>query len=194
MKKLFSSAAFVLFTIVLLAPARTYADAVLSVQSPATVSQGSTFMVGVGISNVTDLFTFNLDLSFNPAVLQATSVTEGTFLPSGGATSFLPGTIDDVGGSITLNADSLNGMIPGVTATGTPGTLILFDFTAFAPGTSALTISNVMLLDSNGANITFTTTGGSVTVTATTPEPSTLMLLGAGLFAILGLALKKAIQ
>lgn len=189
MKKLFLSAAFVLFVSVLLLPARTYADAVLSVQSPATVSQGSTFVVGVNITGVTDLFSFQFDLGFNPAVLQATSViTEGTFLPSGGSTFFVPGTVDNTLGNVANNADTLIGAGPGVNGT---GTLVLFDFTALAQGTSALTISNVILLDSTLANLNFTTTGGSVAVV---PEPSSLMLLGAGLFGILGLTRKKTIQ
>jgi general secretion pathway protein D len=191
MKKLFSSAAFVLFLSVLLSPARTYADAVasLSVLSPATVSQGSTFVVKVNISGATDLFSFQFDLGFNPAVLQATSViTEGAFLPSGGATFFVPGTIDNTIGNVANNADTLLTAISGVNGA---GTLVLFDFTALAPGISALTISNVFLFDSTLTAINSTTTGGSVAVI---PEPSSLMLLGAGLFGILGLTRKKTIQ
>jgi cohesin domain-containing protein/PEP-CTERM motif-containing protein len=192
MKKLFSSATFVLFMIVLLSPARTYADAVLSVLTPATVSQGSTFMVGVNISNVTDLFAFQFDLNFNPAVLRANSAAEGTFLVSGGG--FTTGTIDNIGGIVPNNADTLIGAILGVSGA---GTLVLFDFTALAQGTSAFTISNVLLFDSTLTNpLNFTTTGGSVTVVPATvvPEPSSLMLLGAGLFALLGLTLKKTVQ
>jgi hypothetical protein len=49
-------------------------------------------MVDVNISGVTDLYDFQFDLSFNPAVIQATSVLEGKFLLSGGGTTFfLPG-------------------------------------------------------------------------------------------------------
>jgi len=187
MKKLFLSAAFVLFMIVLLSPARAYADAVLSIQTPPTVPPGNTFVVGVNISNVTDLYSFQFDLSFNPAILQVTSVLEAAFLPSGGTTFFIPGTIDNTAGNVTLNADTLIGAIPGVSGS---GTLVLFDFTALAQGTSALTISNVILQDSTLATLNSTTTAGSVTV----PEPSSLMLLGAGLFGILGLTLKKTIQ
>jgi cohesin domain-containing protein/PEP-CTERM motif-containing protein len=188
MKKLFSSAAFVLFMIVLLSPARSYADAVLSVQTPPTVPPGSTFVVGVNISNVTDLFSFQFDLGFNPAVLQATGIImEGAFLPLGGATFFIPGAIDNTLGNVTFNADTLIGAGPGVSGS---GTLVLFDFTALAPGTSALTISNVILQNSTLATLNSTTTAGSVTV----PEPSSLMLLGAGLFGLLGLTRKKTTQ
>ncbi len=41
----------------------------LSVVTPATVSQSSTFAADVNISGVADLYDFQFDLSFNPAVL-----------------------------------------------------------------------------------------------------------------------------
>src|SRR5271157_4900574 len=94
--------------VLLVLPSSAIADfANLSVASPGTVSQGSTFTVDVNISGVTDLFDYQLDLTFNPSIVSATGVSEGSFLSSGGPTFFLPGTIDNVGGPITLNADTL---------------------------------------------------------------------------------------
>jgi adhesin HecA-like repeat protein len=174
-----------------------FADATLSV-APASsmVSQGSTFTVDLNITGVTDLYDYQFDLSFNPTVLQATNVLEGTFLAGGGSTFFIPGAIDNTAGTIAFNADTLLTAISGVSGS---GTLIEFDFTAFAPGTSDLTILNntdLILQDSTGALISSSQAGGSVTVQGSTavPESSSLMMLGAGLLAIAGLTLKRTIQ
>ena len=190
-------AAFLVAVLLLLAPSHAVADGiVLSIQPvSSTVGVGSTFAVDVNISGVTDLYDFQFDLSFNPSVLQATNVLEGTFLSAGGSTFFIPGTIDNTAGNITFNADTLETAISGVSG---DGTLALFDFTALSPGTSTLTISNVILQDSvgaqTGATLDSTTTGGSVTVQGVAvPEPSVLMLLSAGSLALAGLALKKTI-
>ncbi len=183
-------AAFLVAVLLLLAPSHAVADGiVLSIQPvSSTVGVGSTFAVDVNISGVTDLYDYQFDLNFNPAVLQATNVLEGTFLSAGGSTFFIPGTIDNTAGNITFNAYTLLTAISGVSG---DGTLALFDFTGLAPGTSDITISNVILQDSTGAILDNTATGGSATVP--TPEPSSLMLLVTGLLVLAGLTLKKMI-
>jgi hypothetical protein len=177
----------------LFAPSSAFADSVLSVSSPATVAPGDTFAVDVNISGAADLYAFQLDLAFDPTLLEATSVSEGSFLDGGvsGNTFFIPGTIDNTGGTVSLNADSLIGPPPGVTG---DGTLLVFDFTALNPGTSALTIENEILLDSGLNILTDTTTPGSVTIegeTQAVPEPSTLPLFLLGIVALIGLAAAK---
>ncbi len=177
--------------VLLVLPSCAIADSAnLSVASPGTVSQGSTFTVDVNIFGVTDLFDYQLDLTFNPSVVSATGVSEGSFLSSAGPTFFLPGTVDNLGGTITLNADTLLGTVPGVSGS---GMLLVFDFSALAPGTTALTIANEILQDSTGAVLSDTTTNGSVTVpgTGTVPEPSSLVLLALGTICAAGLALKR---
>jgi len=153
-------------------PAVLQADeADLSV-GPATELPGAEFIVPVSISNVSDLYAFQFDLSYDPSIVQLLSVTEGPFLPSAGTTFFIPGTIDNVGGTATFNADTLIGPIPGATGS---GVLADFNFQGVVQGTSNLTLANVTLLDSNLNNISFTTQSGQVGISgAVLPEPTFL--------------------
>ena len=176
-----------LFWGVLLIPGMASADAIsLGVASDASVTQGSSFVVDVNISNAVDLYDFQLDLFYNPAVLQVAEVTEGSFLPGSGATFFLPGFVDNGSGNVTFNADTLETAIPGANGN---GTLIEFHFDAIGEGTSFLNLDNIILGDSQGNLISSATTNGSVTVTTgsatvPTPEPDTLALLAVGLLTI----------
>jgi len=178
--------------VVLTLPGLAFGDTVVSVSSPATVSQGDTFTVDVDIAGVTDLFAYQLDLGFNPSVLQATgTITEGNFFQSGGG--FVPGTVDNLGGTIVSNADTLLGPAPGLDGV---GQLIVFEFKAFAPGTSGLDLANIILLDSSFNEIGFTSAEGSVVVTGSgptpTPEASTVVLLVVGILALATVAGRKA--
>jgi len=151
----------------------------ISVVGPTTnPNVGDIFNVSVGVTGVNNLYAFQFDLTFDPSLLSADSVTEGSFLPSGGTTFFIPGAIDDVGGNVTATVDSLIGSIPGVTGN---GTLAVFQFAALASGTSPLSFSNEILLDSSLNDITANTTfqNGYVTVDAvsTVPEPGYRVLL-----------------
>jgi general secretion pathway protein D len=143
----------------------------------ATVSTGDIFTVPVSIADVSDLFAFQFDLTFDPAILQLQSISEGTFLPLAGSTIFVPGTIDNTAGTATITADTLTGSGPGASG---GAELADFMFQAIAPGTSAITLSNVILLDSSLGDIPFTTSDGAVTVgTAVVPEPVGLAWVGA---------------
>ncbi len=146
----------------------------ISVQ-PASmaVAAGQAFTMTVQISGASDLFGYQFDLAFNPAVLAATSVTEGPFLSSCGPTIFLPGTIDNVGGSISGNADILAGPVSGINGS---GTLLNASFQALAPGTSSVSLFNVIALNSSGQELPLATSGSTVTVV---PEPGTGLLVGA---------------
>lgn len=156
------------------APTSLLADN-MSVQ-PLTldVTAGHSFTLTVQISGVSDLYGYQFDLGFNPTVLAATSVTEGPFLATGGPTIFLPGAIDNVGGSITGNLDILNGAVSGVDGS---GTLLDVSFQALAAGPSTEELFNVIALNSFGEGIVLTTSGSTVTVTAPVPEPGSGLLL-----------------
>jgi general secretion pathway protein D len=184
----FCSFGYFLVCIAILAvmPSRASADTVLSVSAPASVTQGGVFAVDVNISGVADLYDFQFDLGFSPGVVSVVGLAEGGFLNGGNpsTTFFVPGAIDNTVGAVTSTADTLLGPVPGVSGM---GTLVVFNFMALSPGTSALTITNVIMQDPNGALLGSTTTGGSVTVqhgVVGVAEPSELILLGCGSFAL----------
>ena len=165
------------------APSRALADPIVSIQpSASTHSVGTFFDVFIDIASVTDLFAHQFDITFDPAILSAIGITEGPFLGTGGSTFFIPGTIDNVAGTITFTSDSLLGALSGVTGSGALATV---KFAALTEGASALDLSNVELLDSAFADIAFTTLGASVEVTpASAPEPTSVVLLVLGLAGI----------
>jgi Cohesin domain/PEP-CTERM motif len=156
----------------------------------STVGVGSFFDVFVDVSSVTDLYAFQFDIGFDPAILSAIGATEGPFLPSGGTTFFIPGFIDNTAGTISFNADSLTSAISGVSGS---GSIADIQFQALALGTSQIDLSNVLLLDSSLSDIAFNTANASVDVisTAAVPEPSTILLIGSGLIGLLGYGRKK---
>ena len=181
MRHLSQSASVLILAALLFAPAGAFADAVLSVSSPPSVSQGDTFTVDVNIFGVTGLAAFQFDLGFDPSILKATgTISEGSFFQSGGG--FVPGTIDNTAGTITFNANTLLGPGPGLDGS---GTLMEFQFLALGPGTSQLDLANIFLLDPDSNSINYLFANGSVEVTGSgpvpTPEPGTLLLLTSAL-------------
>jgi hypothetical protein len=72
----------------------------------ANVSTGAAFGLAVAASGSSDLYAFQFDLSFNPSILQLTSIIEGAFLPSVGSTAFLAGAIDNTLGTATSTAET----------------------------------------------------------------------------------------
>jgi Cohesin domain len=147
--------------------------------SPASqdVYAGQTFAVDVNVGNIPDLYDYQFNLSFDPAVLAAQSITEGALFANTNNSYFLPGSIDNGAGSITFTADTLLGPVPGVTG---PGTLAVIDFTAIGNGISSLDFSGLILQDSSLNNLTVTPVSGEVNV-APASEPAPLCLLACGL-------------
>jgi hypothetical protein len=136
-----------------------------------TTSTGTVVTIDVDIANVTNLYAYQFDLTFNPSVLTAVSSSEGSFLTTGGnSTFFIPGTNNNVDGVVSATADTILSAVPGVNGS---GELAVFTFDAIGKGLSTLGFENVMLLDSSFNSISNTTTGATVTVgsgTAKVPE------------------------
>jgi cohesin domain-containing protein len=173
------------------APAK--AQAVLSVDpTTQTTSTGTVITVDVDVANVTDLYGYQFDLTFNPNILQAISSSEGSFLSSGGSTFFINGNNDNVGGTVSATADTLLSAVNGV---GGSGQLAVFTFNAVGNGTSTLAIQNETLLDSAFNILSDMRTGGSATVASATVQApeinpssaiSALTLLFGGLTVLRG--------
>ena len=105
------------------------------------LSVGDEFTLQLNVENVTDLGGWQADLTFDPTVLKAMSVTEGDFLKQNdGITFFLEGTIKNTLGKITgiralrLDRKAVEGQ----------GTLLSVTFTAIANGTSQLRLDNFL--------------------------------------------------
>jgi hypothetical protein len=163
------------------------APALTAVATPNPVVVGTPVSLSLLISDIADLFAFQFSLSYNPALLQLTSVSEGAFLATGGPTFFDGGTVNNTTGTVSFLFDSLIGAVPGVTGS---GVLAQMQFTTVAAGVSALSFSDVLFLDSSSADITVLAPTGSVQVTAV-PEPASYGLFGLG-FAGLLLARRRA--
>lgn len=164
-----------------------HADPVLSLNvSPSTAGVGSTVNVQVQITGAVDLYAYQFSLLFNPTVLQATGATEGSFLGAGGTTFFVPGTLDNTAGAVNFTVGTLLGMLPGVSGDGVLATL---SFNAAALGTSSFQFGDVVLLNSELADVTAQLQGGSVSVV---PEPSTWLMFGLGLAGVGSLVRRRA--
>ena len=174
-------------SVVMLATSHAGAASISIQPTNLLINAGQSFSLAVNATNVTDLFAYQLDVAFDPTKIAATSITEGAFLPSGGTTFFIPGTIDNVNGTIDLNADTLIGTIPGITGS---GTLLTFQFTALHEGISPVSLANILLLNSASSPITVASSNGSVTVQGLTPVPlpSSLVLMSSAL--ALGLTIR----
>jgi len=166
--------------------------------SPSTqnVTLGDTVNVDVDITGLGDgaplsLSIFDLDVTFDSSILDFNSVVFGDpvlgdqldLFGLGGFTDVLPGA-----GFVNLFELSFDFASDLDTLQFGDFTLATLTFDSLAAGTSALDIFVNDLGDADGLPLTATTTGASVEVikdTTSTPEPSTIILLGLGMTALI---------
>ena len=97
-----------------------------------------TFTLDISAETVFDMAGWQFDIAFDPAILEAISVSEGNFLKTGGTTFFQGGSIDNANGKITgLSAARLSAQ--GVAGT---GSLLQVRFKAKSGGETALVLQN----------------------------------------------------
>ncbi len=151
---------------------------VQTVPSTPVSDVGRGVFVDVYVDDITDLFSYNFSLSFNPAVVQLMTISEGLFLPASGSAFFIPGVIDNVAGIAAFTGETLLGSVPGVTG---GGLLATFGFQTIGVGSSTLVLSDLLFLNSAFTEISMTAAESTITVAAAVPEPPILLLLGLGL-------------
>ena len=175
-----------LLAAVCMAFAMAHADAAHFALAPAatTVDAGTSFSLDLVGTDLVDLYAFQFALSFDPAVVHVLGVTEGPALSTAGTTYFVPGTPDNGLGLLGLTGDALIGAIPGFDGS---GTLASISFSAVAGGSTSITLSDALVLNSDFLSDVLTLAAASVVVNgaAPVPEPATPLLMAAGL-ALLG--------
>ena len=144
---------------------------IVATPDPAVV--GMPLGLDVQVTGAVDLYAWQFSLSFNPGVMQATAVTEGPFLATGGSTFFGGGTIDNVLGKISFSFDTLVGPVSGVNGN---GVLEHINFDVTHNGISALNFSDMVFLDSN-LNALEVQAQNRTLVTTVVPEPGVMPLL-----------------
>lgn len=176
----------IVFFAIVLVVFPVHAIPIVSIQPPnSTPIVGTNFSVDVAVSGATDIAGWQFNLMFDPTIINAVDVVEGPFLQTGGITVFFEGTIDNTLGKTGLWGAALLGPNLGVTGSGVLASIL---FNALSTGFSPLTLSDVILVDSEANGIIPATQNGSVNPV---PEPSTMLLIGTGLIGLAGWGRRK---
>ncbi|MCP5417480.1 MAG: hypothetical protein H6965_10350 [Chromatiaceae bacterium] len=154
--------------------------ATAGVQSTLTVAPGDSFNVAILIADALNVNGFALDLGFDPALLSATSVSDGGFLL---APTFVG---LNVLGTSKVEFDEVTLLPLGASGS---GVLAMLGFDAVAAGVTTLSLtgsaltapfgSPVSIASLNNATLTISTPTGSVS------EPESIALFSVGLLGLL---------
>jgi len=119
-----------------------------------TLVPSTSFSVDVDIVNGTDVYAFEFRLNYDPSIVEAMTILEGSYLSSVGSTTVLATEINPAGFAriaVTLNAP------PGANG---DGTLATITFHVLGMGASLLTLTNANLTSSTGNPLPFSTENG----------------------------------
>jgi len=132
-------------------------DIVISYNLPTSqINPAQTFSVPVNINVIAgkNFFGGQFDLSWNPAVLDLVSVTNGTFIPNncpaGVTPTFNNPTINHTAGTMVNYGYGALGLTTGQGCTGS-GLLVTLNFRAVAVGSTAVTPANIIWASQTGA-------------------------------------------
>jgi len=137
------------------------ATSIAASPSSITVNEGSSFSVDFDMNTDESVFSASFFVHFDNNILNATSVTEGTFLNGGDPdNTYSVIDIDNDNGLVKFYCTRL-GDIGGVTGS---GTLASIAFDTLSNGDSDLGITDVEVYDPNIDTITTSVTNGTVSV------------------------------
>ena len=125
--------------------------------TPITVFVCSNFTVALNVADVTDLYAWEVKLSFNPNLLECLDATQGPFLPP--PTIWIPPIINNTAGTVHMACSRM--FPPGQSGS---GTLAYIEFHCDGPGECDLVFlyPETFLLDSDYFTIDHSAVNGSV--------------------------------
>ena len=179
------------FLVVLFFSGTSFATTIDLMPASASIDVDGSIDVDIVISGLDadNLADFSIDLNYDAAVLSFTGYTLGSELtdPLWGQDDWSTG---DSGGVINLSELS---WLEDLSSQPDSFTLATVSFDGITVGTSALTISNLVLGSDLYLPIFADVNGGSIEVSAPVPEPTTMLLFGIGLLVFAGINRKKKI-
>jgi hypothetical protein len=166
----------VILPLVFIYSANAYATATINTTVDYTpTAVGQSFTAIINIAGADSVWQWSINVNWNPAVLNATTVTTGDFLAGGGSHFFSPTVIDNVAG--TLKGGPSDTLLTSSSVSGN-GLLVKITFVVVGTGSSDITLSNVILRDntpSNHQDIPYTL-GSTLTIniplTSSSPTPT----------------------
>ena len=140
-----------------------HGTAAVGIDAPAQIGEGSAFLARITVSQMTGFNAASYDVSFDPSVVRLTNVTAGNV---GGVSIPVDLWNEATTGTVTIVQD-----IPGLAGATGSGHLaeLRFDTVGAEGSSSPLTLADVVLGDTQGANIPVEWTGATVSIVAPVP-------------------------